>query len=581
MKLYTKIIIGMVAGILVGILFGKTGFFMPRDRLTVIPDLGRQLLDKPEPGATSTSFPLDVTDLAIENISRTGGTTYYQVTLEAVAETPERDGFMLKDADTEIRKNWIIFDESATRKPFYYLTPSVHAAGERIPPHMQKVPILETRAIASETWLKVRLPKGEGRDEIKGWLAGDERIIQYSSSGGRLLEYLGILGNIFLLMISMIVVPLIFCSLTVAVGGLGNIRQLGRLGGKTFVFFMGTTVCAIIIGLLLANIVKPGTYMSEIDKARLLLEFQGGASQRLVAVQGQEASLLTFIKQFVTQIIPKNPVRAAVEGEILQVLFFAILFGLTIAMLPEDKSKMLVKFFDGVNESLILMVSIIMQFAPLGVFGLIAKIVGASGFGILKTLLVYALVVLGGLTLHVFLVYCPLVYLFSRINPFNLLKAIRQAQLIAFGTSSSSATFPVTKRCVEDNLNVSSKISSFVLPLGTTINMDGTALYQGVATLFIAQVFGMDLSFFQQATIVITATLASVGAAGVPGVGLITLTMILISIGIPTEGIALILGVDRFLDMFRTMVNVTGDSSCTVIIAATEGEEPRFIPESD
>jgi len=443
------------------------------------------------------------------------------------------------------------------------------------------VPILETRAIASETWLKVRLPKGEGRDEIKGWLAGDERIIQYSSSGGRLLEYLGILGNIFLLMISMIVVPLIFCSLTVAVGGLGNIRQLGRLGGKTFVFFMGTTVCAIIIGLLLANIVKPGTYMSEIDKARLLLEFQGGASQRLVAVQGQEASLLTFIKQFVTQIIPKNPVRAAVEGEILQVLFFAILFGLTIAMLPEDKSKMLVKFFDGVNESLILMVSIIMQFAPLGVFGLIAKIVGASGFGILKTLLVYALVVLGGLTLHVFLVYCPLVYLFSRINPFNLLKAIRQAQLIAFGTSSSSATFPVTKRCVEDNLNVSSKISSFVLPLGTTINMDGTALYQGVATLFIAQVFGMDLSFFQQATIVITATLASVGAAGVPGVGLITLTMILISIGIPTEGIALILGVDRFLDMFRTMVNVTGDSSCTVIIAATEGEEPRFIPESD
>jgi Na+/H+-dicarboxylate symporter len=507
--------------------------------------------------------------------------TFYRVTLNSVAETPERDGFIIKDANTVIKKNWVVFDETATRKPFYYLTPSLRAAGERIPPRVKKVPILETRALSKETWLKVRLPKGEGRDEIKGWLAKDERIIEYSSKGGTLLEYLGILGKIFLLMISMIVVPLIFCSLTVAVGGLGNISQLGRLGGKTFLFFMGTTVCAIIIGLVLANLVKPGTYMSEVDKARLLLEFQSTASQKVVSVQGQEASLLSFLQQFVTQIIPKNPFKAAVEGQILQVLFFAILFGLTIAMLPDDKSKLLINFFDGANEALIMMVTLIMKIAPIGVFGLIAKIVGASGFGILKTLLIYALVVLAGLALHVLLVYSPMVYLFSRINPLNLMKAIRQAQLIAFGTSSSSATYPVTKRCVEENLNISSKISSFVLPLGTTVNMDGTALYQGVATLFVAQVFGMDLSLFQQATIVVTATLASVGAAGVPGVGLITLTMILISVGIPTEGIALILGVDRFLDMFRTMVNVTGDTSCAVVIAASEGEKPKYVPESE
>jgi Na+/H+-dicarboxylate symporter len=272
-------------------------------------------------------------------------------------------------------------------------------------------------------------------------------------------------------------------------------------------------------------------------------------------------------------IIPTNPARAFVEAEMLQIIFFALVFGVVLTMLPREKSQPVLKFFDGVNEAMLKLVMIIMEIAPYGVFALIAAMIAEFGLGILSTLAKYSVVVVLGLIIHAGVTYPTLLKIFTRLPVRKFFGGIRPAQLIAFSSSSSSATLPVTIKCVEENIGVSKSVAGFVLPLGATINMDGTALYQGVAAVFIAQVFGMGLSITQQALVVLTATLASIGAAGVPGVGMITLALVLKTIGVPLEGIALILGVDRLLDMCRTVVNVTGDASCASVVAATEGEE--------
>ncbi|MCK4548902.1 MAG: dicarboxylate/amino acid:cation symporter, partial [Candidatus Krumholzibacteria bacterium] len=271
-------------------------------------------------------------------------------------------------------------------------------------------------------------------------------------------------------------------------------------------------------------------------------------------------------------IVPLNPVGSLAEGNLLQIIFFPLIFGIAVTLLPEERSKPLKTFFEAVNEAMIRLVHIVMKIAPLGVLALITSVVGQFGTDILLSLLSYSLVVTAGLFIHMIFVYSTAVRLFSGMKTRDFFRGIRPAQLIAFSTSSSSATLPVTMECAEDNLGVSEEVTSFVLPLGATINMDGTALYQGVAAVFIAQVYGIDLSFGDQITIVLMATLASIGAAGVPGVGIITLAMVLEQIGVPLEGIALILGVDRILDMLRSAVNVTGDASAAVIVASTEGE---------
>ncbi|MGH7601889.1 MAG: dicarboxylate/amino acid:cation symporter, partial [bacterium] len=247
--------------------------------------------------------------------------------------------------------------------------------------------------------------------------------------------------------------------------------------------------------------------------------------------------------------------------------------GVVLTMLPQEKTRPVLAFFDGVNEAMLKLVMIIMEIAPYGVFALIATMIAEFGLGILGTLAKYSLVVVLGLIVHAGVIYPMFLKIFTRLPIRKFYRGIRPAQLIAFSSSSSSATLPVTIECVEQNLGVSKTVAGFVLPLGATINMDGTALYQGVAAVFIAQVFGIELSLAQQAMIVLTATLASIGAAGVPGVGMITLALVLKTIGVPLEGIALIVGVDRLLDMFRTVVNVTGDASCASVVAATEGEE--------
>ena len=278
------------------------------------------------------------------------------------------------------------------------------------------------------------------------------------------------------------------------------------------------------------------------------------------------------IKDILLDIIPTNPIKAFSEGKMLQIIFFAMILGIALTLIDPERAKPMLNFFEAVNNAMIQIVHIIMRLAPYGVFALIAAIIANFGLTILIILLKYSVVVVLGLTLHVVITYTLAIKVFTRLKVAAFFKGIRDAQLIGFSSSSSSATLPVTMECVEENLGVSNEVSSFVLPLGATINMDGTALYQGVAAVFIAQVFGMDLTLTQQLTIVLTATLASIGTAGAPGVGMITLAMVLQTIGVPLEGIALILGVDRILDMCRTAVNLTGDASCAVIVASSENE---------
>jgi Na+/H+-dicarboxylate symporter len=375
------------------------------------------------------------------------------------------------------------------------------------------------------------------------------------------------IGVLFIRLIRMIVVPLVFASLFVGTASLGDIKKLGRIGLKTIGYYLCTTAIAIVIGLLLATTVKPGSGLDDSTREELLASYQTEAIEKIEIAKQKPG-----ITEALIRVVPANPVESLAEANMLQIIFFAILFGISVTLIPEEKKRLVVGFFDGINDAMIQLVHIVMKLAPLGVLALIASVVGQFGTGILLSLLKYSLVVIVGLGLQMSLVYPTAVRIFSGLKIRDFFRGIRPAQLIAFSSSSSSATLPVTMECAEENLGVSEEVSSFVLPLGATINMDGTALYQGVAAVFIAQVYGIDLSVVDLVTIVLMATLASIGAAGVPSIGIITLTMVLQQIGIPLEGIALILGVDRILDMCRTTVNITGDASAAVVVASTEGD---------
>jgi len=384
---------------------------------------------------------------------------------------------------------------------------------------------------------------------------------------GFLLTYVKPLGAVFIKLISMVVVPLVFASLLVGTASLNDIRKLGRIGSKTLAYYLCTTAVAVTIGLFLANTLKPGVGLSRELRTELI---QNGAEQANARIG------TTFKRPTITDvllnIVPTNPIRAFVEGKMLQIIFFALLTGICLTLIRPDRSRPVISFFEGLNDLMIKMVHIIMKLAPYGVFALISAVVAEFGAGILLALLKYSIVVIAGLMLHVIIVYSSAIRIFSKQKIAAFFRGIRPAQLIAFSSASSSATLPVTMECTEKNLGVSGKICSFALPLGATINMDGTALYQGVSTVFLAQIYGMDLSIAQQLAIVLTATLASVGTAGIPGAGIITLAIVLKSIGVPLEGIAIIMGAERLLDMCRSVVNVTGDASCAVVVASTENE---------
>ena len=404
---------------------------------------------------------------------------------------------------------------------------------------------------------------------MTGWVEDKvPQAIHYAPLGQTFVDATEWIGRLFLAIIKMVVVPLVFFSLVGGIASLGDVRKLGRMGGRTLGFFMGTTVMALIIGVGLANIIKPGNLLSS-DVRDILLASYGGNASSTVANAAEAPS---FTDQLIS-IVPTNPFQALASGDMLQVIFFAMMLGIALTFLKGDRATLVVDLFDRLNECMVMLVHIAMKIAPYGVGALLFKVVGNTGFSVLIALGVYALVVLTGLLTHLFLTYGTAIRLGAKLPFVAFLGAIKEALVVAFSTSSSSATLPVTKECCEDNLNISPETSSFVLPLGASVNMDGTALYQGVAAIFIAQIYGMDLSLSDQVTIVVSATLASVGAAGVPGAGMITLAMVLTAIGVPTEGLALILGVDRILDMFRTATNVVGDCTATALMARLEGED--------
>jgi proton glutamate symport protein len=511
MQLYTKVLIGMLVGIVAGFIVGPNAPMMPDDGVKIA---NVQVLE-------SAAGPADALSVLESSATLTGET------------------------------------QTVGGKTFHQVSYTLGATDR----------------------LKLEVDKTVNSSRT-GWIADQTddggELQTFSTLGVKLVGGTAWVGALFLALIKMVVVPLVFCSLVVGVASLGDFRKLGRIGGRTIGVFMATTVVALTIGVTLANVVKPGNLVSEEDKSNLLASFSGKTDTYI-----DSAGDAPTLGEQLVGIVPTNPLNAMVEGNMLQIIFFAMMFGIALTLLESKKSKPVVDFVDGVNEAMVMIVHIVMKLAPYGVATLLFGVVGTTGISVLMALMVYAGVVMGGLLLHALVTYQTIVRMGARLPFWEFLGAMKEALLVGFSTSSSSATLPVTMECVESNLGVSRSMSSFVLPLGATVNMDGTALYQGVAAIFIAQVMGIDLTMADQVTIVGTATLASVGAAGVPGAGMVTLAMVLTAIGVPAEGIALVIGVDRILDMFRTATNIVGDSAVTAFMARLEGEELRIMTDAE
>lgn len=366
---------------------------------------------------------------------------------------------------------------------------------------------------------------------------------------------------IFLRLLKMIIVPLIITSITTGVISAGSAGGLGRLGLKTLLYYTTTSLLAILTGLFLVNIFKPGV------GAELGLEQEPAE----VSVEGY-TTVNDFLTDFIKRIIPENPFAVISNGEILPIIFFCILFGIFVTRLEKNHNDLITNFFQALFEVMMKLTHLIILLAPIGIFGLIARIIATTGFEPFKSLGVYFITVLLGLGIHFFVTLPVLIVLIGRFNPWKHIKNMSLALITAFSTSSSSATLPLTIQCAEEKSGISNRISSFVLPLGATVNMDGTALYECVAAIFIAQAYGIELSFVQQFIVVFTSLLASIGAAGIPMAGLVMISIILKAVGLPLEGVGLILAVDRILDMCRTTTNVFSDSTGALVIAKLEGE---------
>ncbi|WP_111566713.1 MULTISPECIES: dicarboxylate/amino acid:cation symporter [Flavobacterium] len=390
-------------------------------------------------------------------------------------------------------------------------------------------------------------------------------LIQFTWGKDVIVDWVKPFGTIFINLLKLIAVPLILASLIKGISDLKDISKLSKMGGRTIGLYILTTVIAVSIGLVIVNIIKPGSFISEQTRTELVSSYTADANSKIEAANKQsEVGPL----QSLIDIVPDNIIKASADnGNMLQVIFFAVIFGIAMILLPEDKSKPVKDFFDSFNEIILKMIDIIMLFSPIGVFALLAAIVAESpSLDLFKALGMYGLTVIIGLIL-VMSFYLFLVKVFAKKSPKFFINGISPAQLLAFSTSSSAATLPVTMERTVDNLGVDDEVASFVLPIGATINMDGTSLYQAVAAVFIAQSFGMDLSLATQLGIIVTATLASIGSAAVPGAGMVMLVIVLAQAGIPEAGLALIFAIDRPLDMCRTTVNVTGDAAVSMIVA--------------
>ena len=372
-------------------------------------------------------------------------------------------------------------------------------------------------------------------------------------------------GRVFLSSLKLLVVPMVFVSLVSGAGSMDDIKKLGRLGSKTFGFYIITTALAIGLALLIANVVDPGKGFEMTSAATAAAKFEAQEAPSLVDV--------------IANIFPSNPVESMARGEMLQIIVFAILFGIGLT-LSGEAGKRVLNIFNDLNEIIMKMVLLLIELAPYGVFCLLTKVFASQGFSAVLPMAKYFFVVLFCLVLHVFLVYGSLLKIVAGLNPLKFFKKFSEVQIFAFSTASSNATLPVNMEVTEKNLGVHNSVASFTIPFGATINMDGTAIMQGVATVFVAQAYGIDLTFAQYMMVILTATLASIGTAGVPGVGLIMLAMVFKQVNLPVEGIGLIIGVDRLLDMARTAVNVTGDAAVSCIVAKSEKQFDQTIFDS-
>jgi len=538
MAVYTKILIGMVIGVVVGLTLGPKSEFLEHDTYVVSDGSRLDLFLDPADPESGIELPsgyalrLPVQEVRYGELEDSQGETF-RVREWAKVKIEWTEGLALRDPEGALQARLASVEQGRN------LTRGAHVS----------------------IWLKV---DNVALEESGGFISLPMPV---SGLGQTVIELLQPVGKLFMKLIKMVIVPLVFSSLLVGVASLGDIRKLGRLGVRTLGLYLVTTAVAVTIGLFCAQSIQPGRFVTERDQAALRMQFASDASDRAEAA-AEAPSLVDNL----LGIIPGNPIESLTSGNMLQIIFFALILGVALTLLDRNKGTPVVNFFDRVQQAMVMIIHMVMAVAPFGVMALIAEVIGQSGLSMLKALLVYGLTVLLGLSLHAGIVYIGLVKVVAKLSPRTFLSAIRPAQLIAFSTSSSSATLPVSMECAEEKLGVSNAVSSFVLPLGSTVNMDGTALYQGVAALFIAQVFGVDLTLGDQLAIVATATMASIGAAGVPGAGIVTLAMVLTATGIPPVGVALILGMDRLLDMFRTAVNVTGDLAVTAVMAASEGE---------
>jgi proton glutamate symport protein len=383
-----------------------------------------------------------------------------------------------------------------------------------------------------------------------------------------LVSVFDFIGTMFINALKMLIVPLIASSIVVGVAGIGSSSNLGRLGGKTVLFYAATTLFAILIGLFLVNLVQPGLVDGE--PARHLLALDADVSDVQAKVGGKGAG---DVVEIFLRMVPPNIIAAAAQGEMLGLIFFSILFGYFMTRLEHESAEPLFRFWDGLFKVMMRMTEFVMAFAPIGVFGLVAETIVRTGFDAAGPLAVFALTVLGALAFHALVTLPILVRLIAKVSPLWLYKAVSPALLTAFSTASSSATLPVTMDCLEKNVGASNKISSFVLPLGATVNMNGTALYECVAAMFLAQAYGLELSFGMQFSVVLIALVTSIGVAGIPSASLVAIAIILGAIGLPVEAIGVLFVFDRILDMCRTSINVLGDATCATIVAALEGEK--------
>ncbi len=375
-------------------------------------------------------------------------------------------------------------------------------------------------------------------------------------------------GQMWLRSLIMIVLPLVFASLALGVAGLGDLRRLGRVGAKTLAYFFVSAAMSVAIGLLLVNAIQPGKGLSEETRERLMENYATQMESNKQAAQG-----LKFDISLLVNIVPRNPLKAMVDFDMLAVIFFSLMFGVGLALLPAARAAPMLRLLESLGDVVTAIIDLVMKLAPYGVFALIFSVTARFGYELLVKLGFYVVTVLLGLALHMFGSFSLLVRVLARLNPLDFFRRVRTIAITAFSTSSSSATLPTTLRVTETEVGVPRHVCGFVLPLGATMNMNGTALFEGVTVLFIAQVFGIELNLGAQLLVVLMSVITAIGTAGVPSGSIPLLMLVAEAVGVPAGGVALVLGVDRILDMCRTTVNVVGDAACAAFIARSEGYE--------